>query len=172
MKTCSTALGVGERDGLFGDGFCVVEGWFVGCRGAWYGRVRRESGWEECARAGAGAVADAGAGSAAGAGAALDSGAGATEALPRARARYAVAPVLLAPRIFYMLHIIDIVIMFCYDAKKNEFNLDAGSLRGPWTLWGIFVVQSKEIWKLKKQRWIVVLLESNQMRKMIKISNL
>lgn len=118
MKTCSTALGVGERDGLFGDGFCVVEGWFVGCRGAWYGRVRRESGWEECARAGAGAVAGAGAGSAADAGAALDSGAGATEALPRARARYAVAPVLLAPRIFYMLHIIDIVIMFCYDAKK------------------------------------------------------
>lgn len=42
------------------------------------------------------------------------------EALPRARARYAVAPVLLATRIFYTPHIIDIVVMFCYDAKKNQ----------------------------------------------------
>lgn len=48
------------------------------------------------------------------------------EALPRARARYAVAPVLLATRIFYTPHIIDIVVMFCYDAKKIKFNSVAG----------------------------------------------
>lgn len=53
-------------------------------------------------------------------------GAGGGEALPRARARYAVAPVLLATRIFYTPHIIDIVVMFCYDAKKIKFNSVAG----------------------------------------------
>lgn len=41
------------------------------------------------------------------------------EALPRARARYAVAPVLLATYIFYTPHIKHIVVMFCYDAKSR-----------------------------------------------------
>lgn len=60
-------------------------------------------------------------GGAAVAGAVAVAGAGAGGARPcRERARYAVAPVLLATRIFYTPHIIDIVVMFCYDAKKSS----------------------------------------------------
>lgn len=50
--------------------------------------------------------------------------AGAAEALPRARARYAVAPVLLATRIFYTPHIINIVVVLLWCKKyQNSFKI-------------------------------------------------
>jgi hypothetical protein len=81
--------------------FHVTVATWSSCSTSW---CRCESGWEAGAGAGAGA-----------------GGAGATEALPRARARHAVAPVLLAPRIFFTRHTSSTLLLCFAMMQKHQF---------------------------------------------------